>query len=58
MKNNAPMVLIILDGFGYSQDFEHNAISQAHMPNFSDYLSNYPSTLLQASGCAVGLPDG
>ena len=54
----SPTVLIILDGYGYSTKVEHNAIAQANKP-FIDYLAgHYPSTFLNASGTAVGLPEG
>ena len=53
-----PSVLVILDGFGYSQDRKSNAIALAHTPHLEYLLKTYPHTLLQASGCAVGLQDG
>ena len=50
--------LIILDGFGL-RDSEHgNAIKLANPENFNKYFSEYPHTTLQASGRAVGLPEG
>lgn len=53
-----PVVLIVLDGWGYREDSVHNAIAQAKKP-FFDYLwKSYPHTLLEASGLAVGLPEG
>lgn len=52
-----PVALIILDGFGYRKDPQYNAIAQAHMRNFSAWLLEYPHTLLEASGTAVGLPN-
>src|SRR3989338_2755695 len=58
MKNNAPVGLVILDGFGYSESYDGNAIAHAHMPCFSELLATYPTALLQASGKSVGLPDG
>lgn len=58
MKNKAPTALIILDGFGYSKESEFNAIAQAHTPCFDKLVSLYPTTLLKASGMAVGLPEG
>lgn len=58
MKNKFPTVLVILDGFGYSKETDYNAVVHAHMPFFSEFLSDYPWTLLQASGSAVGLPSG
>ncbi|HRY36633.1 MAG TPA: 2,3-bisphosphoglycerate-independent phosphoglycerate mutase [Candidatus Magasanikbacteria bacterium] len=51
-------ILIILDGWGYRKEKEHNAIAEAKT-QFFDYLwENYPHSLLQASGLAVGLPEG
>lgn len=58
MKNSFPTALIILDGFGYREEEEGNAVAQASMPTFNDLLSTYPATTLKASGAAVGLPDG
>lgn len=52
-----PVALIILDGFGYRKDQQHNAIAQAHMRNFNSWLLDYPHALLHASGDAVGLPE-
>ncbi len=51
-------VLIVLDGWGYREDSTHNAIAAAKTPNFDKYWSTYPHTLLEASGLAVGLPEG
>lgn len=53
-----PVVLIILDGFGVNPSRLNNAVALARTPNFDDYFSAYSHTLLQASGRAVGLPDG
>lgn len=50
--------LIILDGWGYSENTSHNAIASANTPNFNSYWNTYPHTLLEASGFAVGLPEG
>lgn len=58
MTNNKQVALIVLDGWGYREDPTNNAIATAHKP-FFDYLwNNYPHTLLEASGEAVGLPKG
>jgi len=57
-KERAPIALVILDGFGYRAESDNNAIALAHTPNIQSWLSHYPHTLLQASGRAVGLPDG
>ncbi len=53
-----PLLLMILDGWGYSPVLEGNAIAQAKKPNFDRLLQDYPHTLIQASGEAVGLPAG
>lgn len=51
-------MLVILDGFGYSPDTQYNAIAQAKKPFIDFALQNFPHTLLDASGPAVGLPEG
>jgi 2,3-bisphosphoglycerate-independent phosphoglycerate mutase len=53
----APVVLAILDGWGYRQQNEHNAIRAAHTPVMDALWHAYPHTLIEASGGAVGLPD-
>ncbi len=50
--------LIILDGFGYNPDDYGNAIKQAKKPFFDSLMAKYPHTLINASGYAVGLPEG
>jgi 2,3-bisphosphoglycerate-independent phosphoglycerate mutase len=52
------VALFILDGFGYSETSQSNAIEAAHSPTWDKLWQNYPSTLIQTSGLAVGLPDG
>lgn len=52
------MVLIILDGWGYSQDHESNAIYHAKTPVLDNLMINYPNMLIETSGMAVGLPEG
>jgi len=52
------VILIILDGFGYTEHTEHNAIYEANTPNYDSYLDKYPHSLLETSGEAVGLPAG
>jgi len=49
---------MILDGCGVNDDGEHNAFKQAHMPRLDEYVERYAYTTLQASGAAVGLPEG
>jgi len=53
-----PVVLVILDGVGVNPSKVNNAVIEARTPNLDTYFSHYPHTLLQASGTAVGLPDG
>lgn len=53
-----PVVLVVLDGFGYRESREGNAIALARTPTWSGLWSGMPHTLLQASGRAVGLPAG
>jgi 2,3-bisphosphoglycerate-independent phosphoglycerate mutase len=55
---NRPTALVILDGFGYKEEEEHNAIAQASMPHFNQLLSTYPATILKSAGTSVGLPEG
>ena len=51
-----PVLLIILDGFGYREDTDYNAIALAHKPNYDRLWSEYPHTLINASEMSVGLP--
>jgi 2,3-bisphosphoglycerate-independent phosphoglycerate mutase len=51
-----PLVLLILDGFGYTQDTENNAIAMANTPCWDKLQQEYPMTLLDCSGHSVGLP--
>jgi 2,3-bisphosphoglycerate-independent phosphoglycerate mutase len=53
----APVVLTILDGWGYRPDDAHNAIRAADTPVMDALWHAYPHTLIEASGAAVGLPD-
>ncbi len=53
-----PVMLLILDGFGLAPEGPGNAVALAHTPNFDRLRQTYPHTELQASGRAVGLPDG
>ena len=54
----APVVLIVLDGWGYRPEREGNAIELARTPVWHRLWSSHPRTLLEASGLAVGLPEG
>ena len=53
-----PIVLCILDGVGINNDKSHNAVALANMSYFDELLKKYPHSKLNASGNAVGLPDG
>ena len=50
--------LIILDGFGYREEKQYNAILTDGAVNFMRLWNAYPHTLIGASGMDVGLPDG
>jgi 2,3-bisphosphoglycerate-independent phosphoglycerate mutase len=53
-----PLVLTILDGWGYSPKVDNNAIALARKPTYDKLLADYPNTLIRASEHFVGLPDG
>ena len=50
--------LIILDGFGYSETSQSNAIAEANTPTWDRLWSTFPHALVHTSGLAVGLPEG
>ncbi len=53
-----PVVLCIMDGWGYSDDSEQNAVAIANTPNWDRFLKEVPGALLEASAESVGLPAG
>ena len=53
-----PVLLTIFDGFGLNPSRAYNAWALARTPHLDHYFASYPHTVLQASGRAVGLPDG
>ena len=53
-----PLVLTILDGWGYRAETADNAIALARKPTYDKLLREYPNTLIRASEHFVGLPDG
>ena len=55
---NAPVALVILDGWGIAPRGDANAVLQAETPNFDRLWQQYPHTMLSASGEDVGLPPG
>ncbi len=54
----APVVLVILDGWGYCEEKRGNAIVNAQTPVMDSLWAAYPHTLIRTSGKAVGLPEG
>ena len=58
MTRPKPVALIILDGFGCRNETVGNAVYLSKKPNFDRYWNTYPHTHLEASGEAVGLPEG
>ncbi len=58
MPNKKSTVLLILDGWGYREDQQANAIYHANTPVIDGLMANHPNMLIQTSGMAVGLPDG
>src|SRR5271168_658189 len=58
MSRNKPLILTILDGWGFSPVIEGNAIAAARKPTYDLLLREYPNTLVQTSGPSVGLPVG
>lgn len=55
---NKKLALIILDGWGYGKNDKSNAIIAANTPFFDKLIASYPNSTLEASGMAVGLPEG
>lgn len=58
MPRPKPLVLIILDGWGYAPPSKSNAISLARTPTYDKMLREFPNTLVHTSGRFVGLPAG
>src|SRR5690242_5384739 len=57
-KRPKPIVLTVLDGWGFRAETKGNAIALARKPNYDRLLAEFPNSLIQTSGPAVGLPDG
>ena len=57
-KRPRPIVLTVLDGWGYRAETKGNAIALARKPNYDALLAKFPNTLIHTSGPWVGLPDG
>ncbi|HEU4665233.1 MAG TPA: 2,3-bisphosphoglycerate-independent phosphoglycerate mutase [Dokdonella sp.] len=58
MSRPKPILLLILDGWGYRAETAHNAIAMADCPNWRRLLAECPHTLVETHGEYVGLPDG
>ena len=58
MSGKTPTVLIILDGWGYREVTDYNAIHHANTPNWDRLMSDAPNRLISGSGLDVGLPEG
>lgn len=57
-KTKQQVALIVLDGWGYREETKDNAIAAAKKPVFDRLWNAFPHTTLEASGLAVGLPEG
>ncbi len=57
-NQQSPVVLVVLDGWGYRPEREGNAVALANVPTWNRLWSRPQRTLLDASGLAVGLPEG
>jgi 2,3-bisphosphoglycerate-independent phosphoglycerate mutase len=57
-KRPKPIVLTVLDGWGYRAETKGNAIALARKPNYDRLLKDFPNTLIHTSGPFVGLPEG
>ena len=55
---NKKLALLILDGWGYGRQDKSDAIYNANTPYFDQLIKQYPNSRLEASGMAVGLPEG
>src|SRR5712671_4352287 len=57
-KRPKPIVLTVLDGWGYRAETKGNAIALARKPAYDRLIKDFPNTLIQTSGPSVGLPEG
>ncbi|MCP4865828.1 MAG: 2,3-bisphosphoglycerate-independent phosphoglycerate mutase [Alteromonas sp.] len=57
-QSKKTLALIVLDGWGYREDADQNAILAANTPNLDALTKEYPNTLISGSGLDVGLPEG
>src|SRR6202000_1416220 len=57
-KRPKPIVLCVLDGWGYRAESEGNAIALARKPTYDSLIKNFSNTTIHTSGPSVGLPEG
>src|SRR5260370_21337754 len=57
-KRPKPIVLTVLDGWGYRAETKGNAIALARKPAYDELIQRFPNTLIHTSGPFVGLPEG
>src|SRR5437016_4076458 len=57
-KRPKPIVLTVLDGWGFRAETKGNAIALARKPAYDELLKKFPNTLIHTSGPFVGLPEG
>src|SRR5271154_841020 len=57
-KRPKPLVLTVLDGWGYRAETKGNAIALARKPTYDSLIKNFPNTLIHTAGPFVGLPEG
>ncbi len=57
-KRPKPIVLTVLDGWGYRAETKGNAIALARKPAYDELIQKFPNTLIHTSGPFVGLPEG
>src|SRR5207245_3492592 len=57
-KRPKPIVLTVLDGWGYRAETKGNAIAQARKTAYDELIHKFPNTLIHTSGPFVGLPEG
>ena len=57
-SEKGPVILCVLDGWGWRSETSGNAIALAKTPNFDRMFSDYPNAFLKTSGLDVGLPKG
>ena len=58
MQQRRPVMLVVLDGWGWREEAADNAVRQARTPTFDRLWASCPHALLRTSGADVGLPDG